>query len=999
MDMRKHFAISILLVVLMVIPATAGSGTEGPSADPPLARDSRAGPVLNFTYLNHDAAAFGSTAFRVWDDELVIFVEAFPNETACIWNPESIKRADLILQAPHGHSSHYDPDEVACVARNTGAYVAGNNALHNDMISRGVDSNKIVELNPAMGKKVTKTIPDLNVQITSYGMEHTWMSGVQDNTFLVEMPSGVKWYHGTCSSGSNTETYMANAPELKGLDVMLLDFDLIKPAIYTNYYPEYVIKDHDYQTFQATVYNNKQQLVNTLSHNQTFMYTKPDHPPEVIGMEFTPFDGDMNTNFTFVATYKYWYDRPATRAELFLDGTAVPLTTTATSGYRTGVQYTEVMKMAPGDHPYHLEFEVDGRTVRVPTTGDINFHVNHIPELIDPKHDPLEGDTDSTYRISLTYKDPENATPVRSYLFMDGSSYNMKPSGILNYAKGVEFYYTSKLTIGDHYYHMVFSDGISEVRYPMKGETTFIVARANYAPILSLGGVDLPEGARKDTFTFSVRYKDNHGDTAVKRLVVIDGAPNNMTMVGTDIKKGVEFRYSTRLDLGNHTFHFDFSDGKFDVRLPADEGSDLIGPTVRNQFPRAVIYSPAPNSEHSDRVPVTFNASGTFDGDGDPLIVEWISDLDGKLGYGLALTKLLSAGTHVITLKVDDGLGGMDTTNISIVVVHYETRLVPELAITPKAPQEGEAVNVLFKLTNTGNLKGENITIILQLDGTTLKSELLVSLLPLAYKSFTASFTATPGEHQLVLRTTSIEDVTLTLDVPVRAPPVASAGQDMSAKVGGALRFDASGSSSSGQLIYFHWDFDDGSNLTGRIVDHIYMQAGTYNVTLTVKDDLGKIGYDFIKVTVEEVVVEEDPPQVEDDGIGPVIIIAALVVLVLVILAIIALLLLRKRKDVSAASIGQAPQVTVPSNNEQAAQGQPPAVQGQTSDIDFLFAPRQQLAPGQPPAAPLPVGPTINLTQDPTSPVVAPTETAQASQHMDLPPQDGVSVPGEPPKL
>ncbi len=996
--MKVASVLSILFVVLLVVPATSGSGTNGTANDTLPTRDSRAGPQINFTYLNHDAANFGSTAFRVWDDDLVIFVEAFPNETACIWDPESIKEADLILQAPHGHSSHYDPDEVACVARNTGAYVAGNNAFHNDMISRGVDSNKVVELNPAMGQKVTKTISDLNVKITSFGMEHTWMSGVQDNTFLVEMPSGIKWYHGTCSSGTTTETYMANAPELKGLDVMVLDFDLIKPAIYTTYYPEFVIKDHDYQTFQATVFNNKQQLVNTLSHNQTFQYTKPDHPPEVIGMEFTPFEGDMNTNFTFVATYKYWYDRPATRAELFLDGTAVPLTTTATSGYRTGVQYTKVMKMAPGDRPYHLEFEVDGRTVRVPTSGEVIFHVNHIPELIDPKHDPSEGDTDSTYRFSVTYMDPENATPVRSYLYIDGSSHNMKPGGILDYTKGVEFYFTSKLTIGDHYYHMVFSDGTSEVRYPAKGETTFIVARANYAPILSQGGVDLPEGARKDTFMFSVKYKDNHGDTAVKRLVVIDGDPYNMTMIGTDIKKGVEFRYSTQLDLGNHTFHFEFSDGRFEVRSPAEDGSDFIGPSVKNLVPIAVIHGPAPNSELSDLVPVTFNASGTFDDDGDPLTIEWWSDIDGRLGYGMGLTMLLSAGTHTITLMVDDGFGGKATTNISLVVVHYETVLVPELAITPKAPQEGETVNVMFKLTNKGNLKGENLTLTVQLDGTTLKNEFLVSLLPLATKSFTTSFTAASGEHQLVLRTTSIEDIKLTLDVPVRATPEASAGQDLTAKVGEVLRFDASSSTSAGQLTYFHWDFDDGSNATGRIVDHIYMGAGTYNVTLLIRDDLGKTAIDHLKVTVVMEVIEEEPPKVKEEGVGPIIIIAALVVLVLVILAIVGLLLIKKKKEVSSAALptGQVPPGTVPMDHDRTSQ--PPVTQGQVSDIDFLFAPRQQLAPGQHPAAPLPVGPTATPTQGPTPPVVVSTETVQVSQPMNIPPQDGESVPVEPPK-
>lgn len=220
----------------------------------------------------------------------------------------------------------------------------------------------------------------------------------------------------------------------------------------------------------------------------------------------------------------------------------------------------------------------------------------------------------------------------------------------------------------------------------------------------------------------------------------------------------------------------------------------------------------------------------------------------------------------------------------------------------------------------------------------------------------------------------------------------------MTAKVGAALRFDASGSSSAGQLTYYLWDFDDGSNATGRIVDHMYMQVGSYNVTLLVRDDLGKTDIDHLKVTVVEEVVEEEPPEVKEEGIGPMMIIVALVALVLVILAVVALLMLRKNKEVSSVALptGQVPPGTVPSTYDQTPK--PPEAQGQVSDIDFLFAPRQQLAPGQPPAAPLPVGPTIIQPQGPISPVVVPTEAVQGSQPMDIPPQDGVRAPVEPPK-
>ena len=95
--MRRVPLIIALLVILSLAPLAVTSGSVYLN-DPALTnRDTRAGQILNFTYLNHDAANFGSTAFRVWDEDLVIFAEAFPNETACIWNPESIMRADIIL--------------------------------------------------------------------------------------------------------------------------------------------------------------------------------------------------------------------------------------------------------------------------------------------------------------------------------------------------------------------------------------------------------------------------------------------------------------------------------------------------------------------------------------------------------------------------------------------------------------------------------------------------------------------------------------------------------------------------------------------------------------------------------------------------------------------------------------------------------------------------------------------------------------------------------------
>lgn len=53
--------------------------------------------------------------------------------------------------------------------------------------------------------------------------------------------------------------------------------------------------------------------------------------------------------------------------------------------------------------------------------------------------------------------------------------------------------------------------------------------------------------------------------------------------------------------------------------------------------------------------------------------------------------------------------------------------------------------------------------------------------------------------------------------------------------------FDASGSHDpDGYIASTHWDFGDGSKDSGTSASHVYQQAGTYNVRLTVTDDQGK---------------------------------------------------------------------------------------------------------------------------------------------------------------
>lgn len=76
--------------------------------------------------------------------------------------------------------------------------------------------------------------------------------------------------------------------------------------------------------------------------------------------------------------------------------------------------------------------------------------------------------------------------------------------------------------------------------------------------------------------------------------------------------------------------------------------------------------------------------------------------------------------------------------------------------------------------------------------------------------------------------------------------------------VGQTVVFDASASYdpaslSAKEVVSWHWDFGDGTQGDGQMVDHVYLVPGTYTVTLTVIDD------DGAESTIE-VVVEIEPP-------------------------------------------------------------------------------------------------------------------------------------------
>jgi hypothetical protein len=354
----------------------------------------------------------------------------------------------------------------------------------------------------------------------------------------------------------------------------------LKPHYYYNYHfyftniNDTVILPHKYLFYGPYVSWSTNNTRPTLSHGHV-----------------SPTSGNTSTTFTYRVTYKDAENNTPVYKLVYIDGK--PKTMTYISGNNThGAIYQYKTTLTVGNHTYYFYFSDNISSVRLPHYGAyygplVTKHTtpskNHPPVLFYGFVTPTSGNTSTTFVYQVTYMDYDNDAPVVKNVIINGTAFAMTYiSGI--YTQGAIYQYSTKLKAGCYNFYFYFTDGKNGTRLPASGVyngpkvTTGPSGHKNQPPTLYYGTVGPTAGTPNTIFTYRVTYKDPDNDPPVIKRVFIDGKPFTMKYYYGSYSTGAVFTYRTSLTVGQHKFHFYFTDGNASARAPAS--GSYSGPCV-----------------------------------------------------------------------------------------------------------------------------------------------------------------------------------------------------------------------------------------------------------------------------------------------------------------------------------------------------------------------------------------------------------------------------------
>jgi hypothetical protein len=222
-----------------------------------------------------------------------------------------------------------------------------------------------------------------------------------------------------------------------------------------------------------------------------------------------------------------------------IDGIAHPMVNIGTykgGGGGTLYQYSTTLLM--GMHTYSFTFSDGGAgtTITLPFNGEYCGPEMHPFALtnIFVNGRVLLGKT-VTYNV--TYISPTNTAPTRTEIDIDSVSYQMTLTGSPTYQTGAIYKYTTNvLSIGTHYYRMLFDDGSGVAVY--EGG-----ALPNITPItLTQSPVNTTSGTITTPFKFQTKYTDINNQPPQQAKLYVDATAYSMTYISGAYNTGAVYQ-------------------------------------------------------------------------------------------------------------------------------------------------------------------------------------------------------------------------------------------------------------------------------------------------------------------------------------------------------------------------------------------------------------------------------------------------------------------------
>jgi len=442
---------------------------------------------------------------------------------------------------------------------------------------------------------------------------------------------------------------------------------------------------------------------------------------------------------------------------------------------------------------------------------------------------------DGTYTIQLTLTDDDNATGTAS-----GTANILNRSPVVLFTESADIVYTGETIT----FTWDFDDGTNATGSIVTHSYTDDEA---YTVILTIIDDDDATAIESSTITVlnrsPVAIFTESSETAYTGDTFSFNASSSFDSDGVIVSYYWDFGDGTNAT-GVSINHSYVDEGNYTVTLTItddDGASAFISATkcVLNRSPVA-LFSESATTVYTGEV-ISFNASASYDPDG--VIVSYYWDFgDGTNGTGATVNHFyVDDGNYTVTLTVTDNDGTtVSESSIKTVVNRSPTAIFTESAETVYM---GQIIH--FNGSASYDPDGSIVSFFWDFgDGTNATSMIVEH----AYE--------VNGTFVVMLTVTDDDDATSstlsTKTILWNEPPVAifteSAG---TVDTGEVISFNGSASyDPDGSVVSYFWDFGDGTNGTGAVIDHSYSDDGLYTVTLIVTDDKEAIGTATAEKTV-----------------------------------------------------------------------------------------------------------------------------------------------------